>query len=192
MANSNTIASTPYNLTGPTSAVETAIAAQGSSTVRAVAAVPANVIAKNNWFDGHPFKVRAVSKFSASGAGNFTLNIYVNLGVNTNLTTFTNDILLIGSGALAMASSTGVVFLEATCLWDSATGRLAAKWDESGGLANIVTTPAIIKSSSAVTATNPISATGVDATSDLSFFVTHTMSANATSSSLVELCIDRI
>ena len=191
MANTNTMAAV-YNLTGPTSSTETCIAASGSSTQRALVNIRADVLAAGGLFDGHPFKVRAVSKYVASGAGNFTQNIYLNLANNTGLTTLTSDILLIGSGAHAMASKSGVVWIEAFCLWDSVEGRLAARWDDGAGLANIETTPAVIKSAAAVTATNPMSATGVTATSGLSFYVTHTLSANATSSTLVELAIDQI
>lgn len=191
MANVNTFAGV-YNLTGPTSVTETCVAASGSTTQRALVGIRADLLSANGLFDGHPFKVRAVSRATASGACNFTLNIYLNLANNTGLTTLTSDILLIGTNTQALASVSGVLWTEAYCLWDSVSGRLAARWDDGAGLANIVTTPAVIKSSAAVTATNPMSASGITTTDLLSFYVTHTMSANATSSSLIELAIDQM
>jgi hypothetical protein len=189
MANVNTFAQL-NKLTGPTSSTETAIAARGSSTVRATLGVRSDIL--TGLFDGHPFKLRVVSKAAASGACNFTVNAYLNIGGNTNLLTFTNDILVIGSGAQALATSTGVLYMEATLLWDSATGRLAAHWIDGAGLANIVTTPAIIKTSGAITATNPLSATGITLTDQMTFFFTHTMSANASSSQLIEAALDQV
>lgn len=186
MANCNTFAGL-YNQTGPTSATETAIASASSSTTRAIVAMPTN-----SEFDGKPFKARVVSQGVASGACNFTVNLYWDSNANTNLTTFTGDVLVIGSGAQALASKSGTVLMEAICVWDSTLAQLAAFWIDSAGIANIPTTPAVIKTSGAVTATNPVTASGV-ATSDLlRFFVTHTMSANATSSKLIELAFDEI
>jgi hypothetical protein len=143
-------------------------------------------------FDGNPFKVRVVSQGVASGACNFTVNVYFNQGGNTNLTTFTNDVLLIGSGAQALASVSGVVFMEAFVIWDSTSKQIAAFWNESAGIANIATTPAVIKTTSAVSAANPIKTAVTTLDSAASFFVTHTMSANATSSKLISLDVDAI
>jgi len=188
LANLNT-ATALYNLTGPTSSTETAIAAAGSTTVRAVLAPPQDLA--GGFFDGHPFKVRVVSQAVVTGAANFTVNVYANLGGNTNLTTFTNDVLIIGSGSQAAASKWATVFMEAIVMWDSVSQQLAAFWNAAAGAANIPTTPAVIKTSAAVTATNPVG-TALSNISSVQFFVTHTLSANPTSSKLVELAIDRI
>lgn len=189
MSNANTFAAL-YNLTGPTSSSETAIAASGSETTRALLKVRPDVA--GGLIDGHPFKLRVVSKAAASGACNFTVNVYWDAGTLTGLTTFTDDKLIIGSGAQALATSTGVVVMEVMLCVDFATGRLAGFWQDAAGIANIVTTPAIIKSSGAVAGTNPISAAGITSLDKMSFFVTHTMSANATSSSLIALELDQV
>jgi hypothetical protein len=191
MANTNTVAAA-YNLTGPTSSTETCIAASGSTTQRALVAVRPDIIGGAGLFDGHPFKLRVVSKAVASGACNFTVNVYLNLANNTGLTTLTSDVLVIGSGAQALASVSGALYMEAKLLWDSTAGRLAGHWMDGAGLSNIVTTPAVIKTSGAVTGTNPLSASAITSTGLMSFYVTHTMSANATSSTLVELANDQI
>ena len=190
MPNQNTVFGL-YNLTGPTSSTETAVATPGSTTLRATLGLTNDI--NGGFFDGHPFRLRVVSQGAASGACNFTVNVYANLGANiSDLTTLTNDVLVIGSGAQALASKSGFVFMEAILMWDSTLQALGAFWNEAACLANIVTTPAIIKSSAAVSATNPITSTKTATINAVSFYVTHTMSANATSSKLVELAIDRI
>lgn len=188
MANSNTFGAL-YNLTGPTSATETAIAAVAGGTVRAVLGVRNDV--SGGLFDGRPFKVRVVSSCVATGAGNFTVNLYWNVGTNTNLTTFTSDVLVIGSGAIAAASKPCTSFMEATVIWDSALQQLAGFWNEAAGLNNLITTPAVVKTSAAIVA-NTTLASGLTNVSQIQFFVTHTCSANITSSKLVELAIDAI
>jgi len=191
MANANTVFSAPYNIVGPTSATETCIAQGTSTTQRQLMGLGTDIA--GGVFDGHPFKLRVISQGVASGACNFTVNCYLNSGANTaDLVTLTNDVLVIGSGAQAIASKSGYVFMEATLMWDSTLQALAGFWNETAGLAEIVTTPAIIKTSAAVTATNPITSTKAATQDKLQFFITHTMSANATSSKLIEFSIDRI
>mgnify|MGYP001599049767 CR=1 FL=1 len=189
MANSNTF-SQVQQLSANFGAVETAVASAADATKRAVVAVRADIL--SGIHDGRPFKLRVVARAAASGAGNFVVNAYWNSAANTNLTTFTGDILVVGSGNQALATSSGVVYMEARLLWDSASGRLAAHWLDGAGLSNIVTTPAVIKTSGAITATNPIHASAVVAASDLQFFVTTSVSANGSSAKLIELALDAI
>lgn len=193
MANMNTVFGL-YNLAGAVSATETAVSATAGGTTRALMGLTSEPTLAQGLFDGRPFKIRVVAKAIATGASNFTVNLYWNSAANTNLTTFTGDVLVIGSGAQALASKAGSVFMEATLMWDASLQALGGFWNEAAGLANIVTTPAIIKSSAAVTATNPITATGVATQNLLQFFVTFTCStaANVTSATLVELAIDRV
>jgi hypothetical protein len=187
----NTVFGLP-SLAGPVSATETAVAAVAGGTTRALFGLTSDV--NGGFFDGRPFKIRVVASAVATGTSNLTVNLYWNSAANTNLTTFTGDILVIGSGAQALASKSGSIFMEATLMWDSTLQALGAFWNEAAGLANIVTTPAIIKTSAAVTATNPVTSTGVATPNLLQFFVTMTCStaANVTSTKLVEAAIDRI
>lgn len=187
MANVNTFAAI-YNKTGPTSSVETAIASVSGGTVRAYTGVPADIPAATKFTK---FKVRAESTALASGACNFTQNIYWYADTTTDLLTFTDDKLLIGSSTRALASTNGTITQEVLCSFDPVTGQLAANWFDGTGIANIVTTPAIIKSSGAVASTNPVKV-GITAVSQMKFFVTHTLSANATSSTLVELSLEQV
>lgn len=191
MANANTVNSLPFNLTANSTSTETAVAAVSGGTTRAVLGMRPD-IAGATYFDGRPFKLRVVAQGVASGAGNFVVNTYWNSTSNTNLTTFTNDVLIIGSGNQALASKSGIVFMEAICLWDSTLQQISAFWNEAAGLAGLVTTPAIIKTSAAVTATNPVTATGVGTLNLVQFFVTTSISANGTSAKLLEFSIDTI
>jgi hypothetical protein len=202
MANANTVAGL-YGLAGPISATETAVQSPVGvmnpsgckyvwySSSRYCYQFHLMFLAES--YDGKPFKLRVVAQGVASGACNFTVNVYWNSLANTNLTTFTSDVLVIGSGAQALASKSGVVFMEATLMWDSTLQQLAGFWNESAGASDIPTTPAVIKTTSAVTATSPITgSTAITKTDQLEFFVTFTMSANATSSKLIEFALDRI
>ena len=189
MANVNTFGLLK-DLTANYSATNTAVASASDATARALLKVRPDIL--TGIFDGRPFKIRAVVRGAASGAGNLVVNLYWDSGTDTDLTTFTSDILFMASGNLALATSSGVMYMEATCLWDSASGRLAAHWIDAAGLANLVTTPAIIKSSGAVATVNPIHASAVTATEDLSFFVATSISANGTSCKLLELALDAI
>ena len=188
MANTNT-KSALYSLPANFGATETAVALRGSTTTRALLSVSNDVA--GGLFDGHPFRVRVVAQGVASGAGNFVVNLYWNSAANTGLTTFTSDILIIGSGNQALASKSGVVYMEAVCMWDSTSQQLAAFWNEAAGAANIPTTPAIIKTTAAVTATSPVT-TALTNTSSLSFFVTTAISANGTAATLIEAAIEQI
>lgn len=186
-----------YNLPANfASATETAVAALANSignnestSIRAILS-PGNDVA-GGWVDGHPFKLRACVKATASGAGNLAVGIRWNSGANTDLLTFTGDNSIIASGNLALASKPASMFMECVCLWDSVSQQLAGFWNETAGFANLVTTPAIIKSTAAVASTNPITTALVNASS-LQFFVTTSISANGTACELVEFSLEQI
>lgn len=183
-----------YNLVGPTSSTETAVASVTGGTTRAILGLTSEPLKAQGLFDGRPFKVRVVSQAVATAASNFTVNLYWNSTSNTNLTTFTNDVLIIGSGAQAAASKWATVFMEATCMWDSTSTQFIAFWNETAGAANIPTTPAIIKSSASLIAAGSgiVSSSAVGTPNLVQFFVTHTSSGTTTSSTLLEFAIDRI
>lgn len=188
MANMNTFAQV-QDLPGPTSATETAVAALNSTTVRATVGVPQDIA--GGLFDGHPILVRGLAKAIGTGAGNFTFNIYWNVGTNTNLTTFTNDVLLIGSGAIAVASKPAVAFLEGMVMWDSSLQQVMGIKTRSYN--NLVTTPAVPVVTPALTAANPLVAAGtVTNISQLQFFATITCSANISSTTLLELALEEL
>jgi hypothetical protein len=196
---------------GPVSATETAIAVinptGGASsgytqqtlqfgTTRQIVGLPADVAGGTH--DGVPFKVRVVALTLSAVASNFTVNIYWNCGANTNLTTFTNDVLVIGTGALAVASKPAVVVTEAVLMWQSGLGQLVGFWNETTGIANVVTTPVLGKASASLTATNPIGISSTAGQTSLAnsqgvqFFVTFTNSGAVTSTELVEFSLEGI
>lgn len=188
MSNMNTFAGV-YNLAGPISTVETAVAIPGSTTVRQLLAPPQDIA--TGVLDGRMFRVRAVAKAVGTGAGNFTFNLYFNFGANTNLTTFTSDVLIVGNGTVAVASKTAVSTMSALLFWDSTLQQLSGVkefvWN------SIVTTPTLTLATPAVTATQPLSATTVTTNvSGIQVFATITCSANITSTTLTELSFERI
>lgn len=189
MANANTVGGL-YNLAGPIATAETAFGPSAASTVRATLNVRQDLA--SGFFDGHPFKVRAVAQAIGTGAGNWTFNIYWNKGVNTNLTTFTSDVLLIGTGAIAVASKPATAFLEAYVMWDSQLQQVAAV--KLLNINNLVSTPAIPAGAiNTLSAANPLVAAGtVTNVSGLQFFATSTASANITATSLIELCLEQV
>lgn len=205
MANANTFAGV-YTIPGPVSATETCVAAYNAiggnttggftqqaiqtGTTRQFVGVPADV--SGGIFDGRPFKMRVVAQTQSTVASNFTVNCYWSAGVNTNTTTLTGDILVIGSGAVAVASKPATVFMEATLQWDSSLQSLTGFWNGAAGQYVITSTGGvIIKSSAAETATDPI-ATLQASTGLLNFFVTFTNSGAVTSTKLIEFALDRI
>lgn len=190
MANMNTFLQAPQNLTANSTSTETAVASPTSSTTRLLLSLPNDVT--GGLFDGQPFKVRTVAQGVASGAGNFVVNLYWNVGTNTNLTTFTNDILVLGSGSQALASKSGIVMLEAICVWDSTLQQLSAYNNAAGGFASLVTTPNLIGSTAAKSNTSGVIGTALTAQTSVSFFVTTSISANGTSAKLLELAFDQI
>lgn len=186
MSNMNTFAGV-YGLPGATSATETAVAQFNSTTTRAVVAPPQDVA--SGLLDGHPFLIKGMAKAIGTGVGNFTFNIYWNNGVNTNLTTFTNDVLVIGSGAIAVASKPAVAILEAMIVWDSSLQQVMGVKTRSYN--NLTATPAVPLVTPALT-TNPLVAAGtVTNVSGLQFFATVTCSANISSTTLLELSLER-
>lgn len=179
-----------YGLPGTVSATETAVAQFNSTTTRVLVAPPQDVA--GGLLDGHPFLVKGQAKAIGTGASNFTFNIYWNVGTNTNLTTFTNDVLLIGSGAIAVASKPAVAALEAMVIWDSSLQQVMAIKTRSYN--NLVTTPAVPVVTPALSAANPLVAAGtVTNVSGLAFFATITCStaANVSSVTLLELSLER-
>jgi len=197
MANINTFAQI-QDLAGPISTTETAVATVNGiggitatptlSTIRALVA-PGNDVA-GGFLDGHPFLVKGIAKAIGTGAGNFTFNIYWNVGTNTNLTTFTSDVLLIGSGAIAVASKPAVALLEAMVMWDSSLQQVMAVKTRSYN--NLITTPAVPVVTPALSATNPlVAAAVVTNASQLAFFATITCSAGITSTTLIELSLEQ-
>lgn len=187
MANMNTFAQI-QDLPGAIATAETAVASLANSTVRATVAIPQDVA--GGLFDGHPILVRGLAKAIGTGAGNFTFNIYWNVGTNTNLTTFTNDILLIGSGAFAVGSKPAVAFLEAMVMWDSSTQQVMAVQTRS--YINKVPTPTV-PVVTPVLGTNPFVAAGtVLNVSQIQFFATFTSSANISSTTLLELALEEL
>jgi len=195
MANLNTFFQLS-NLPGPISTVETAIAAVNAiggvtttpSTIRALASVRQD--AAGGFFDGHPFKIRAIGKAIGTGAGNFTMNVYFNSGANTNLTTFTSDVLVVGSGAVAVASKPAVAVCEGLIMWDSSTQQVMGLKVETFN--NIVPTATIPLATPAVTAATLSAAGTTTNVSGLSFFVTFTSSANISSTTLIELALEQV
>ena len=201
------------NYPGPVSATETAVASinpLGGSTTGGytqqtlqVATNPRVLIGPSpdiagGMFDGRPFKIRVVAQTVSSVASNFTANVYWNCGAKTNLLTFTSDVLVIGSGTQAVASVGGVIFMESSLIWDSTSKQLVGFWNEVSGVSSIPTTPAVIKTTGAVTATSPIgiSSTASQASlatgSGLQFFCTFTNSGVVASTKLLDFSIDAI
>lgn len=197
MSNQNTFAGL-YNLAGPIATAETAVASinaiggtttPGASTTRALVGVRQDVA--GGLFDGHIFKIRGLAKAIGTGAGNFTFNIYWNVGTNSNLTTFTSDVLVIGSGAIAVASKPAVALLEAEVIWDSSLQQVMAIKQSSYN--NLVTTPAVPVVTPALSAANPLVAAGtVTNVSQLNFFATMISSANISATTLIELCLEQV
>lgn len=196
MSNLNTFAGL-YNLPGPIATAETAFAATNAiggvtaTTAATRALVGIRQDAAGGFFDGHVFRIRGLAKAIGTGAGNFTFNIYWNVGTNTNLTTFTSDVLVIGSGAIAVASKPAVALLEAEVIWDSSLQQVMAVKQASYN--NLTATPAVPVVTPALSAANPLVAAGtVTNVSQLNFFATATSSANISSTTLIELCLEQI
>jgi hypothetical protein len=195
MANMNTFAQV-QNLPGPISTVETAVAAINQiggisgvvTPIRALVGVRQDIA--GGFFDGRPFKIRGVAKAIGTGVGNFTFNIYFNFGTNTNLLTFTNDVLVIGSGAVAVASKPAVAVLEALVMWDSSTNQvMGLKLDSFN---NIVPTATIPVATPVVTASTLSTAGVTTNVSALQFFATFTSSAGITATTLTELALEQV
>lgn len=196
MANLNTFAFL-NNLPGPTATAETAVAAINAiggvtpTTAATRALVGVRQDAAGGFFDGHVLKIRGLAKAIGTGAGNFTFNIYWNVGTNSNLTTFTNDVLVIGSGAIAVASKPAVALLEAEVIWDSSLQQVMGVKQSSYN--NLITTPAVPVVTPALTAANPlVAAAVVTNVSQLNFFATMTCSANISATTLIELALEQV
>lgn len=195
MSNMNTVFAL-YNLPGVVSATETAVPTVVGGTTRALMGLTSEPAASQGLFDGHPFKIRVVAKAVGTGASNFTVNLYWNSANNTNLTTFTSDVLVNGSGAQALASKPGMVFTESVCVWDSALLQLSGYTPAPAGFSSLVTTPNLVTPTAAtkINTSGVIASTGVSTPNLVQFFVTFTCStaANVSSATLTELSIERI
>lgn len=169
--------------------VRAVLAQEVSSTAAQLPAISASPIA--GAFDGVPFLVTAHFKVTAASSGNITCKLYWNSGSNTNLTTFTNDVLLISSGTVATGGVDVGVSLTAKCLWDSGSQQLMAT--QVSGLTNIGT-PAVLNSGAeTITSTNPV-ATGLATVDKLQFFATALFGTSHSTNAvtLVELCINAL
>lgn len=200
--NTNTIGYIAGNtVSNPTAATDTIFPTVAGGSVRAtigwpaftewdptsspVASLPASVV------DGHPFKVKAAVKFTAIQSENVTFKLYWNAGVYTDLTTLSSDKLLVSTGTMATGGAvSGSAYVEAVCLWDSASQRIATV--QMLGLKNIPT-PAVINSGAmTISSTNPT--TTSKATSDLlQFFATVAFSTSGVGdvATLTELSIEQ-
>lgn len=126
-------------------------------------------LANATLFDGRPFKVRAAVKATGGGAGNVTLNVYANLGGNTNLTTFTNDVKVLSTGAIATAGAAITAYVEGIFIWDSTSRQLAGV---QGLCINNIGTPAVLNSGAfTVTSTNPVK-TSLALSGNIQFYAT--------------------
>jgi hypothetical protein len=164
---------TAYNQWDPTSAAYTSL---GASII-----------------DGHPFKVKGCFKATAGASLNTTFKLYWNVGANTNLTTFTNDVLLVSSGTLASGGAASLSsYLEAVCLWDSTSQQLMAV--QGLAINNIPTTPTVLNSGAyTITATNPIK-TAQTLSNNLQFFASALIGTSnaANVATLVELSLELV
>lgn len=163
---------------------ETAFAALGAAGVTSVNRAVVGLNPATSWdptsaaqtqlanatiFDGRPFKVRAAFKATGGAAGNFTGKVYANLGGNTNLTTFTNDVNVLSTGAIATAGASITAYVEGIFIWDSASQQLAGA---QGLCINNIGTPAVLNSGAfTVTSTNPVK-TSLALSGNIQFFAT--------------------
>ena len=139
MPNANTIAAF-QNLSQGNVTSESAFASAAGGSVRAVLAPPAPVFTAV--FEGHALRVRAVAKVTGGTTANYTLKVYGNYGGNTNLTTFTSDINIMTSGAVAVNSATRLFGLDGLVYWDATSQRLIGEYsgvtDAVGGSAAVI------------------------------------------------------
>lgn len=122
MSNANTFGGL-LNLsqTNPTS--ETAFGSPaGTPTVRSLASIKADALLGS--FDGRAFRIRGVWVVTGGTTTNITLKVYLNAGGNTNATTFTNDVALSSSGAIAVNSVTRPIMMDHIVLWDGVSQTL--------------------------------------------------------------------
>ena len=74
--------------------------------------------------DGRVFRLRCAARVTGGTTTNYTLKVYWWNSVNTDLTTFTSDIAILSSGAIAVNSATGVILLQSDLVWDATSQKL--------------------------------------------------------------------
>lgn len=190
MANANTFAQlnnyTQGNVTSQT-AFSTNLGL--GTTTRALLSAEPDIA--GGLIDGRPFMIRAMFKLTSGTTSTYEGSIYWNSGDNTNLTTFTDDVLIAQYTTASLASGSATLFLEAQLLWDSASEQLAGFYT-GNGLSNTAT-PALVKSAATLTTANPIT-TDLVSTSALQFFVTGEFGTSNSSNvaTLVEFSLSSI
>ena len=202
--NLNTLASIGGLVLGNVTS-ETAFPAAAGGTTRGLLSLPPDPAFLPNtaaaavtvpWasVDGKPFRVRALSKVASGGAGTFQFQLYWNAATQTNLTTFTNDIVIATDIYTGPATpATGGVpcsfYLEAVCLWDSKSQQLMAA--QGSSIANVTTTPHCVVADWTLTPAGAAVATGLASSSALQFFATALFGTThaGNSATLVEFAI---
>lgn len=122
MANANTCGGlVNCNILQTNPIAETAFASP-IATIRALASFDADLAL--GIFDGRAFRIRGCFVVTGGTTTNITIKVYLNQGGNTNLTTFTNDVALSSSGAIAVNSVTRPIMLDHILLWDSVSATL--------------------------------------------------------------------
>lgn len=181
MANNNTFGSLFNVPTFVNPVSESAFPAVSGGALRAFVNVRPDLAL--GLLDGHPFQVRAVARVTGGTTTNFTLAVYANMGGNTNLTTFTNDIKIMTTGAVAINSTSRTVILEGQGVWDSVAQRFDGNFDIQFGAT--YTAPATLTTS--VT-------TGLSVIGNLGFFATALFSASnaANLATLTELSLSAV
>ena len=132
--------------------------------------------------EGRIIRLRASARVTGGTTTNYTLKIYWWNSVNTDLTTFTSDVNILTSGALAFNTVTGMLFLQADLAWDS----ISTKLNGSLNVVNSGTTPA----ATWVVAT--AAATVAAGLGNLKFFATGLFSATngSNAATLFDLSVD--
>jgi len=122
MANANTIAGVAAVSASGNVVAETAFGLAPANTVRATVGVPAGF--SNGALDGREMLLRASILATGGTTTNYTAAIRANVGGNSNLTTFTNDIAIMTPTAMAVNSVTRLINIQARLWWDVTTARM--------------------------------------------------------------------
>src|SRR6266404_3927068 len=112
-----------FSATNPTS--ETAMASTGST--RLILGPPTGLIL--NQLEGRIINVRLLAKITGGTTTNFTMTLYWSNSVNTDLTTFTGDIKIATTTALAVNTITSMFALSADLAWDTTSQRLMGAFE---------------------------------------------------------------
>lgn len=170
MPNTNTIAAFQLLNQGNVTS-ESAFASASGGSVRALLTIPSPIYTPQ--FDGRNVRLRVIAKVTGGTTTNYTMKVYGNYGGNTNLTTFTNDINIMTSGALAVNSATRIIVLDGIVYWDSTSQRLIGEYggvtDAIGGSAAVIARAALANPGTSLTT----------AAAAFAFFVTGLFSATS-------------